>query len=137
MLSYSCRQLIGLLDRGLSFGHIFGVLASLDMLTGEPRTKKHPASAQVLDYTSEPFCMSNGVIRFLISPGDRIRPKQPLARIYSAFGSTEETLHATCTGFVLGVTDHARATPGSEVVAISQTLRAGPPTRSRGRTPAW
>ena len=91
------------------------------MLAGEPRTKKHPASAQVLDYTSSPICMSNGVIRFLISPGDRIRPKQPLARIYSAFGSTEETLHATCSGFVLGVTDVARATPGSEVVAIAKT----------------
>jgi predicted deacylase len=101
---------------------VLGVLASLDMLAGETQTKKHPASAQVLDYTSAPLCMSNGVIRFLISPGDPIRPKQALARIYSAFGSTEETLHSVCTGFVLGVTDHARATPGSEVVAIAKTV---------------
>jgi predicted deacylase len=101
---------------------VLGAIASLGLLDGVPQTTKHPAAAQVLDYTSSPFCMSNGVIRFLISPGDRIRPKQPLARIYSAFGSTEETLHATCSGFVLGVTDVARATPGSEVVAIAKTV---------------
>jgi predicted deacylase len=101
---------------------VLGVLESLDMLAGDAKTKKHPASAQVLDYTSAPFCMSNGIIRFLITPGSPIRPKQPLARIYSAFGSIEETLYATCTGFVLGVTDVARAMPGTEVVAIAKTL---------------
>jgi predicted deacylase len=57
----------------------------------------------------------------MIAPGDKIKVNQPLARVYSAFGSVEETLRAECTGFVLGVTDQARATPGSEVVAIAQT----------------
>jgi predicted deacylase len=100
---------------------VLGVLAGLGMLATEPVTKKHPASAQLLDYTSEPLCMSDGLIRFLISPGDKIKVNQPLARIYSAFGSVEETLRTTFAGFVLGVTDHARATPGSEVVAVART----------------
>jgi hypothetical protein len=100
---------------------VLGVLAHLGMLTTAPATKKHPASARVHDYTSEPHSKSDGLIRYLISPGDRIKVKQPLARIYSAFGSVQETLRAECAGFVLGVTDHARATPGAEVVAIAQT----------------
>jgi len=100
---------------------VLGVLAHFGMLEKAPEMKKHPASGRVHDYTSEPICMSDGLIRFLISPGDKIRDKQPLARIYSAFGSIEETLRSTCSGFVLGVTDAARATPGSEVVAIAQT----------------
>jgi predicted deacylase len=99
---------------------VLGVLGYFDMLETEQKAKRHPGASEVHDYTSE-RSMSDGLIRFLISPGDRIRENQPLAKIYSAFGSVQETLRAKCDGFVLGVTDAARATPGSDVVAIAQT----------------
>ncbi|MGW8368788.1 MAG: hypothetical protein ACWGPN_08925, partial [Gammaproteobacteria bacterium] len=79
-----------------------------------------PATSRVLDYTSRPHCTSSGLVRFSVAPGDRIESDEPVARVLSAFGSVEETLRADCAGFVLGVADHARAVPGSEVIAIAE-----------------
>jgi predicted deacylase len=100
---------------------VLGVLHHLGLIETWTPTEQDPARSRVLDYTDRPHCASNGLIRFLVAPGDQIRVDQPLARVYSAFGSVEETLRAECTGFVLGVTDQARATPGSEVIAIAET----------------
>lgn len=99
---------------------VLNVLHHLGMIENPSDGERHPASAKVLDYTSRPHCTSNGLIRFMISPGAKISVKQPLARVYSAFGLVEETLRAECNGFVLGVTDHARVTPGGEVIAIAE-----------------
>ena len=99
---------------------ILSVLKQLDMIDKLPEVERHAASARVLDYTSRPLCTSNGLIRFLISPGEELRVDQPLARVYSALGQVEETFRAECAGFVLGVTDHARVTPGGEVIAIAE-----------------
>jgi predicted deacylase len=74
----------------------------------------------VLDYTNRPHCMSSGLVRFAVLPGDRVRANSVVARVYSAFGSVEETLRAEREGFVLGVADHARAVPGSEIIAIAE-----------------
>jgi predicted deacylase len=49
-----------------------------------------------------------------------VRTDQILARVYSAFGSREETLRATGPGYVLGLKDHARVLPGAEVIAIAE-----------------
>ena len=103
---------------------ILGVFKQLGMIDAEPKTKPHRAATKVHDYTSRPLCTSSGLIRFLVSPGDEIRVNQPLARVFSAFGMVEETMRAECDGFVLGVTDHARVTPGYEVIAIAE-LGAG------------
>jgi len=96
------------------------VLNHLGVIETEVDAEAHPAASQVLDYTSHPHCTSNGLIRFMISPGARISVKQPLARVYSPFGPVEETLRAECGGFVLGVTDQARVSPGDEVIAIAE-----------------
>jgi predicted deacylase len=79
-----------------------------------------PASSQVLDYTSRPHCTSSGLVRFAVAPGDEVATGAIVARVFSAFGSIEETLRAEHSGFVLGVADHARAVPGSEVIAIAE-----------------
>jgi hypothetical protein len=49
-----------------------------------------------------------------------VKQRQELARVYSAFGSVEETIRAGRPGYVLGVSDHARALPGAEVIAIAE-----------------
>jgi predicted deacylase len=74
----------------------------------------------VLGYTSRPHCTSSGLIRFSVAPGDKVKAEEAVAQVFSAFGSVEETLRADCAGFVLGVADHARAVPGSEVIAIAE-----------------
>ena len=75
---------------------------------------------EVLRYTSQPLCSSSGLIRFSVAPGDTVRANQVLARVYSAFGSCEETLRAAGPGYVLGLEDHARVLPGCAVVAIAE-----------------
>lgn len=81
---------------------------------------KPVAAGTPLRYTNLPLCSTSGLIRFTVRPGQRIRQGQLLARIYSAFGSCEESLVATADGFVLGLEDHARALPGREVIAIAE-----------------
>ena len=78
------------------------------------------ATRTPLRYTNRPLCSTSGLIRFAVRPGERIREGQLLARVFSAFGSCEESLTATAAGFVLGLEDHARALPGREVIAIAE-----------------
>ena len=85
-----------------------------------PSMPEQSAGATVLDYTNRPCCTSSGIIRFSVAPGDTIGAKQVLGRVYGAFGGIEETLRAHRAGFVLGVSDHARALPGVEVIAIAE-----------------
>jgi predicted deacylase len=97
------------------------VLRHLGLIESAVERTPHPASSRVLDYTSRPHCTSSGLIRFAVTPGDRVKAEQTVARVFSAFGSVEETLRADRAGYVLGVADHARAVPGSEVIAIAAT----------------
>jgi len=99
---------------------VLGVLRHLGMIVAETEPVPHPSSLRVLGYTSRPHCTSSGLVRFQVGPGDRIAAEQIVARVYSAFGTVEETLRAERAGFVLGVADHARAVPGSEVIAIAE-----------------
>lgn len=112
----------GIVEAGVEAGmrSVLAVLERLDMLAGDVPGVPAPASARVLGYTSRPRCTSSGLVRFAVAPGDAIAPGDVVARVYSAFGSVEETLRAESAGFVLGVADHARAVPGSEVVAIAE-----------------
>jgi len=113
----------GIVEASIEAGRnaVLGVLRSVGMITAPTGEPPRPASPRVLDYTSRPRCTSSGLVRFTVAPGDRIAPGNIVARVYSAFGSVEETLRAEGPGFVLGVADHARAVPGSEVIAIAGT----------------
>lgn len=99
------------------------VLAMLECLgmTGAGRAQAaDPRDAPLLRYTNRPLCTTSGLVRFDVAPGDTVSANQPIARVYSAFGSREETLRARGPGIVLGVADHARVVPGSEVIAIAR-----------------
>jgi predicted deacylase len=113
----------GIVEKSVSAGKaaILGVLHALGMTrAGAPDGPKRPPKAAVHDYTNRPLCTSSGIIRFSVTPGESVRANQELGRVYSAFGSVEESLRAARPGYVLGVSDHARALPGSEVIAIAE-----------------
>jgi len=113
----------GIAERSINSGKaaILGVLHALGMTRAGPRANtRHRQAAPVYDYTNKPLCTSSGIIRFLVTPGESVRAHQELGRVYSAFGSVEESLRAARPGYVLGVSDHARALPGTEVIAIAE-----------------
>jgi uncharacterized protein len=113
----------GIVEASIDAGKqaMLGVLARLGMLTDDlAATIPRPSRRGVLDYTSRPHCTVSGIVRFSVMPGDEIEADQKVAKIYSAFGSLEETLRARKPGVVIGVADHARAVPGTEVIAIAE-----------------
>jgi predicted deacylase len=99
---------------------VLSVLKLLGMVDWWQPPQRRVKSAAPLKYTNMPLCASSGLIRFSVSPGQAIKKGQLLARVYSAFGSDEETLRATADGIILGLEDHARVLPGREVVAIAE-----------------
>jgi predicted deacylase len=106
---------------GAGVASVLGVLESLEMTApGVDGPRQQSSGAEVLRYTSRPRCTSSGILRFSVMPGDTVSDNQELAQVYSAFGSVEETIRAARSGYVLGVSDHARALPGAEVIAIAE-----------------
>ena len=100
---------------------VLGVLREMNMIAERAEDEHRPSrSVRVLEYSNQPLCTSSGIIRFSVRPGDAIVTNQELGRVYSVFGSLEESLRAVRPGYVLGVSDHARALPGSEVIAIAE-----------------
>lgn len=113
----------GIVERSIRAGRtaILGVLQALGMTgTASRSPAAHGRTATVYDYTNRPLCTSSGIVRFSVTPGESVRANQELGRVYSAFGSIEESLRAARPGYVLGVSDHARALPGTEVIAIAE-----------------
>jgi len=99
---------------------VLAVLQHLNMTKAAELSTTFANDTAPLKYTNLPLCTSSGLIRFEVSPGEKIKAKQTLARVCSAFGSCEETLRAAAAGYVLGLEDHARVLPGREVIAIAE-----------------
>lgn len=99
---------------------VLSILQFLKMIDWREPPPRRANTARPLRYTNKPLCTSSGLIRFSVSPGQEITKGQLLARVYSAFGSDEESLRAAADGFVLGLEDHARVLPGREVIAIAE-----------------
>lgn len=99
---------------------VASVLRLLKMLDTQQSAGATAAKTSPLRYTNLPRCTTSGLIRFAVSPGQQIKKNQLLAKVYSAFGSDEESLRAVAAGFVLGLEDHARVLPGREVIAIAE-----------------
>lgn len=100
---------------------VLRVLARLGMLAADATPVDDATSPRTpCAYTNAPLCTKNGLLRFMVRPGEHVRAGQALAHVYSAFGSLEETLRATAPGLVLGLEDHARALPGREFIAIAE-----------------
>ena len=113
----------GIVESNVSAGKaaILGVLRHLRMVAQFPEARNRPPGpVHVLDYSNQPLCTTSGIIRFAVTPGEAVASNQEVGRVYSAFGSVEETLRVTRSGYVLGISDHARAIPGSEVIAIAE-----------------
>ena len=112
----------GIVEDGVGAGMtaVFDVLAELDMLDPVVTAGESPGDAVRLRYTNRPLSRTSGLVRFTVAPGELVEKDQVVARIYSAFGSCEETLRARAPGYVLGVADHARTVPGGEVIAIGE-----------------
>ncbi len=112
----------GIVESSVAAGKsaILGLLRHIGLIDASLFKAAKPDSVDLLDYTNKPLCTSSGLVRFAVSPGDVVKTDQKVAQVYSAFGSLEETLRATGPGYVLGVADHARAVPGSEVIAIAE-----------------
>jgi predicted deacylase len=109
-------------EDGVSAGTraVISMLMALGMIEQDAADAQVSPGKQALRYTDLPLCTTNGLIRFLVEPGQEIQKGQPLATVYSAFGSREETLEAGSDGYVLGLEDHARALPGRAVIAIAE-----------------
>jgi len=69
-------------------------------------------------YESNPLSSTSGILRFHTREGAHIRKGQVIARVYNAFGKSQETLCALHDGIVLGRTDHALSFPGFPVMAF-------------------
>jgi predicted deacylase len=127
----------GIVEASIEAGKtaMLGVLRELGMLPDElTHAAPKPSPKRALNFTSRPQCTSSGIVRFSVTPGDEVIADQKVAQVYSAFGSLEETLRAARPGYVLGVADHARAVPGSEIIAIAETATKQPANKkARGR----
>lgn len=73
---------------------------------------------KILRYSHRPLCSTSGIIRFLVKPGQIVKAKQPVAKIYNVFGKLEETLLATDDSILLGHSDYSVALPGLEVLSF-------------------
>ena len=100
---------------------VLSVLAHLGMIEGSEPPAEPNESAELLKYSNRPLCTTSGLIRFEVDPGESVTAGEVLGRVFSAFGSCEETLCATNPGYVLGLADHARVVPGCEVIAIAES----------------
>ena len=116
----------GIVEDGVGAGKaaVLDALAAMEMVDASAITGESPGDAVRLRYSNRPLATTSGLVRFSVGPGDRIKAGQVVARIFSAFGSCEETLRATAPGYVLGVADHARVVPGGELIAIGELLQA-------------
>jgi predicted deacylase len=112
----------GIIEESVNAGRnaILSTLHHLGMTDAPELPAEVTHGKDLLTYTNRPLCTSSGLVRFTVAPGDTVRTDQILARVYSAFGSREETLRATGPGYVLGLKDHARVLPGAEVIAIAE-----------------
>ncbi|MCL4209704.1 MAG: succinylglutamate desuccinylase/aspartoacylase family protein [Phycisphaerales bacterium] len=78
------------------------------------------AMGRVLPYTARPYASMSGVLRFLVRPGAVVKPGQPVARVYNAFGKLQETINAPSEAVVLGHADSSVAFPGAPVMAFGR-----------------
>jgi predicted deacylase len=99
---------------------VLSTLQLLDMIESGVAPRRRAGESSLLKYTNRPLCTTSGLIRFSVLPGQQVKAGQLLGRVYSAFGTCEESLRAMAPGFVLGLDDHARVLPGGEVIAIGE-----------------
>ncbi|MBN1900100.1 succinylglutamate desuccinylase/aspartoacylase family protein [Candidatus Sumerlaeota bacterium] len=101
---------------------VWNILTHLGMTQDSAAPFAYPLlpefQGKILRYSHKPLSASSGIIRFLANPGDPVRHRQPVARVYNAFGKLLETVTAQENGIVLGHSDSSVAYPGLPVLAF-------------------
>ena len=101
---------------------IWNILSFLGMVKPMEEEFQYPLSKEFkgrfLNYSQQPVSSTSGIIRFLVSPGDKVTRDQSIAKIYNPFGKLLETLQAQNDGIVLGYSDTSVAFPGLPVMAF-------------------
>ncbi len=112
----------GIVEQSVAAGRdaVLATLRKLGMTDLPDQRSTRSPNRELLTYSNRPLCATSGLVRFAVAPGENVKANQVLARVYSAFGSCEETLRARGPGYVLGLADHARVLPGCEVIAIAE-----------------
>jgi predicted deacylase len=111
-------------ERNVEFGvrAVWNCLAGLAMVETDAEPFRYPAPERFrerfLTYYGDLVSSTSGIIRFRIKAGDVIAARQPVARIYNAFGKLLETLSVPHSGIVLGHSDSSVAYPGVPVAAF-------------------
>lgn len=94
---------------------VWNLLAHLGMVAKDTNTE---VESIVLNYQHLPLAGKSGILRALTHPGAHIKKGEPLARIVTVFGETQELLTASDDGIVLGYSDTSAVKPGQEVLAF-------------------
>ncbi len=98
---------------------VWNIFASLGMVQPEKVQLKIPTTirGKILKYTDRPRCSVDGIVRFVVSPGDIVKKGDELAHVYSEFGELLETLRAVQHSVILEFEDSAQARVGKVVIA--------------------
>ena len=103
-------------------GAILNLLADQEMIDRPQPPYAYPLPevlrGKLLRYSHQPVTTASGITRFMVKPGQIMRPGQPVAKIYNAFGKLQETLRAPAGSVVLGHSDSSVAFPGKPVIAF-------------------
>jgi predicted deacylase len=111
-------------ENNVKFGvkSIWNILSKLGMVEPDTELINYPVPEfykdKVLIYSDKPIGSTSGIIRFKIKPGDSVKKKQPIARIYNIFGKIQETLVAPHDGIILGYSDSSVTFPGVPAFAF-------------------
>jgi predicted deacylase len=111
-------------EKNIQYGieSLGNILSDLEMMEpgDEPFAYPLPEAyeGRILAYSDRPLCSTSGIIRFRAKPGDLVKARQPIAKIYNAFGRLQETVLALSDGIVLGHSDSSVAFPGMPVMAF-------------------
>ncbi len=100
---------------------IWRILSHLGMVENNmdyPFDCPDKVKGKILNYYYRPLSANSGIIHFLKKPGEIVKKKQKIARIYNAFGKVIETLESHHDAVVLGHADYAVTYPGAPVMAF-------------------
>jgi predicted deacylase len=102
---------------------LWNLFMHLGMVAEEEEPFSYPMPApydegMILRYSDRPYSTRSGIVRFLVTPGSRVKTGQPIAKIVNAFGKHLETMRAIDDAIVLGHSDSSVVFPGMHVMSF-------------------
>lgn len=112
-------------ERNIQYGvgAIWNVLAGLEMVTPQEPPFRYAlpemyGQGRILRYFDKPYSAHSGIMRFLAGAGDAVKPEQPIAKVFNAFGKQVAIVRALQAAIILGHTDSSVAFPGMPIMAF-------------------